>query len=164
MALISGLTSHYGQIKGGDLHVGHPGPPAWGLGVRPTIPSKKRNYGEKISQMLGIVLINSRLCDCKERDFNIGKWNTRQEGTKWGLAEIETPSEEGQGPEGTAAPYIDGWALRTKHEVNLQNTGLCNCIYRLALVTVCNVFCFKQPAVQFVHCSNRTEHKTEQYC
>jgi hypothetical protein len=65
-------------------------------------------------------------------------------GTKWGSGKIESPLEEGQGPEGTVAPYIDGWTLRTKHEVNSKNTGLCNCIYRFALVTVCNVFSLKQ--------------------
>ena len=33
---ISGLTSHSGQTKGDDPHVGYPRPPAWGLGDRPT--------------------------------------------------------------------------------------------------------------------------------
>jgi hypothetical protein len=144
MGLISGLTSHSGQIKGDDSHVGNPGPPGggWAWDRQPQLV--KKNYGEKISKMLGTVLINRRLCGYKERDLIIGMWNTRLEGTKWELGKIETPFEEGQGPEGAVAPYTDGWILRTKHGVNLKNTRLCNCIYRSALGAVCNAFSSKQ--------------------
>jgi len=94
--------------------------------------------------MFGMWLINRRLCGCKERDWIIGMWNTRLKETKWGLGKIGTPFEDGQGPEGAVAPYINGWNLRTKHEVNIKNTGLCNSVYCIALVAVCNVFSLKQ--------------------
>jgi hypothetical protein len=65
MALISGLTSHSGQIKGDDPHVGYPG---WGLGVRPTTtPSKKKTRARKSKKLLEMELIHRRLCDYKER-------------------------------------------------------------------------------------------------
>jgi hypothetical protein len=63
------------------------------LGERPT-PSKK-NHGEKISKILGMVLINGRLCGYKERDLIVGR-----KGTKWGLGKIQTPFEEGQDQKG----------------------------------------------------------------
>jgi hypothetical protein len=48
------------------------------------------------------------------------------------------------GPEGAVSPHtwMDGWTLRTKHEVHFKKKrrSICNCFYRFALVTVRYVF------------------------